>query len=209
MINIKFLPWVGKVVGFGFPNKLSRSFGVRVSPLCWGSLSICWESKSLLTGVLLCRAVPYAKPLLFLLPACRTSLESACLLVIPFPICLWGFIPLCFFNFLEVRSQDGEDINLCSQPFKFNRSPKTSFCREVVECWVSVERTSGNWGQNTFRYEFWRLKLLSLTEKWIPSLIRYKRISIGPQIQARRNQLTPKRKKIKAKNWNGFSDGLS
>ena len=72
----------------------------------------------------------------------------------------------------------------------------------------SAERALGDRGQSTCRCEVWRLKLASLTEKSIPSLIRYKRIGTGPRIQARRSQLTP-RSKIRTENRNGFPNGSS
>lgn len=164
MVHIQLLPWDGSSVGFGFPT----SAWLPPAFVCECPFWVLSLSRYLLAEQVSSHGCPprwsCAHPF-FMPPTCHASLEIACLLILPSPICLWGFIPLHFFNILEVRSQEGEDNKFMFSPIKFHRGPKDSFLPRG--CWMmgSAERAPGNWRQSTFRCEVWRLTLPSLTEK--------------------------------------------
>lgn len=104
-----------------------------------------------------------------------------------------------------MRSWEGEVTNLCSQPLNFAEVQRISFCREVVEWWVSAERAYGKLRMGHLQVWGLGLGLLSLPEKEILSLTGHKRVASAPRFRPGESS-SPQRGKIRVANARGSSD---
>lgn len=96
-------------------------------------------------------------------------------------------------------SREREVVNLCSQHLHFAEVQRTSFCGEVVERRVSVERAYGKLRRGQLQVLGLGLGLLSLPEKEILSLTGHKRVASAPRFRPGESS-SPQRGKIRVVN---------